>query len=330
MLSSALLLTFVILGMICWGSWHITKKGCGEWRYESFYLWYIIGVFIFTSIFGLLFYGLIEGWNIDKFLSSFSVHSWVYLSVILAGVLWNIGNIFLVASLTLAGYAVSWPIGVGVGLLLGTVLAYSTYPEATAHPYFLFFGLTLILVALLINAYCYREREIKLKKAFLYFKKGVIYAILAGLCIGVYLIPFNFAIKEGLSPSATAILLTFGGLVSSVIILPILIKKPLVPLGKPISFKDWLKGEKKWYLLALLGGLIWSLGLIFSLTAAFYPILSVAIVFTIVRCNPLVSALWGLFVWKEFQGMSKKVYILLGTMFILYLLGIIIVGNAKA
>ena len=36
----------------------------------------------------------------------------------------------------------------------------------------------------------------------------------------------------------------------------------------------------------------------------------------------MVAAIWGVFIWKEFRGASKKVYWLLGMMFLLFVAGL--------
>ena len=37
---------------------------------------------------------------------------------------------------------------------------------------------------------------------------------------------------------------------------------------------------------------------------------------------PMVAAIWGVFVWKEFKGSNKTVYNLLGMMFLFFIVGL--------
>lgn len=46
------------------------------------------------------------------------------MSAILAGIIFNISNILLVASINLAGMAVAFPVGVGLALALGVITTY--------------------------------------------------------------------------------------------------------------------------------------------------------------------------------------------------------------
>jgi glucose uptake protein len=49
-----------------------------------------------------------------------------------------------------------------------------------------------------------------------------------------------------------------------------------------------------------------------------------ALAYAIGQSNPLVAALWGVFIWKEFRGAPKKSEMLVGAMFLLYLTGLLL------
>ena len=51
------------------------------------------------------------------------------MSAILAGIIFNISNILLVASINLAGMAVAFPVGVGLALPLGVITTYIGNPQ---------------------------------------------------------------------------------------------------------------------------------------------------------------------------------------------------------
>ncbi len=46
---------------------------------------------------------------------------------------------------------------------------------------------------------------------------------------------------------------------------------------------------------------------------------------------PMIAAVWGIFVWKEFAGASRTVKLLLGCMFLLFIVGLgaIIISGAN-
>jgi glucose uptake protein len=78
----------------------------------------------------------------------------------------------------------------------------------------------------------------------------------------------------------------------------------------------------------MLGGAIWCLGTAFSYIASGKA--GAAISYALGQGAPMIAAIWGVFIWKEFKGASKGVYGLLGVMFCLFVAGlafIIISGN---
>jgi glucose uptake protein len=70
----------------------------------------------------------------------------------------------------------------------------------------------------------------------------------------------------------------------------------------------------------VLRGIIWSLGMSFSIIAstAAGPALS----YGLGQGATLVGALWGVFIWKEFRGAPPGTGWLLAAMFVLYLVGL--------
>jgi glucose uptake protein len=54
-----------------------------------------------------------------------------------------------------------------------------------------------------------------------------------------------------------------------------------------------------------------------------------AVSYAIGQSAPMVAALWGLFVWKEFAGAGSRAKIYLGLMFAFYILAILLVAHAN-
>jgi glucose uptake protein len=83
------------------------------------------------------------------------------------------------------------------------------------------------------------------------------------------------------------------------------------------------------HLVGVLGGVIWGLGTALSYIAAGKA--GAAISYALGQGAPMVAALWGIFIWKEFKGAPRSVDLLLGLMFILFIsgLGAIIVSGAN-
>ena len=74
--------------------------------------------------------------------------------------------------------------------------------------------------------------------------------------------------------------------------------------------------------------MIWNLGMSMSIIASGKA--GFAISYGLGQGATLIAALWGVFIWKEFKGASKKVNLLITFMFLAYLLGLallILAGN---
>ena len=128
--------------MLCWGSWGNTQKLAAKtWRYELFYWDYVIGIVLFSLIWGLTLGSTGEAGRgfIQDLLQVSPENFW---SAFLGGVIFNASNILLSASMSLAGMSVAFPVGVGLALVLGVFVNYFSVPKG--DPVILFLGVFLI------------------------------------------------------------------------------------------------------------------------------------------------------------------------------------------
>lgn len=102
------------------------------------------------------------------------------MSAILAGIIFNISNILLVASINLAGMAVAFPVGVGLALALGVITTYIGNPQG--DPLILFLGVVCVVIAIIFTAIAYGRVTQEADKS--RRNKGLITAILAGIIMG--------------------------------------------------------------------------------------------------------------------------------------------------
>ncbi|HEY9719803.1 MAG TPA: GRP family sugar transporter, partial [Trichormus sp.] len=113
-----------------------------------------------------------------------------------------------------------------------------------------------------------------------------------------------------------------GALISCFGVNVYFMKRPLV--GEPVHFADFFKATLKDHALGLFGGAIWGTGAVFNFVAASFT--GVAISYALGQSAPMVAALWGLLVWKEFVGANAKAHRYLGFMFLFYVLAIVLVS----
>jgi len=99
-------------------------------------------------------------------------------------------------------------------------------------------------------------------------------------------------------------------------------KKPVS--GTPVSYKMYFtQGTTKLHLVGILGGVIWSLGMMLSIMAG--DIAGYAISYGLGQGATLVAAIWGVFVWKEFRNAPKGTSGLLALMFASFIVGLILI-----
>ena len=92
-------------------------------------------------------------------------------------------------------------------------------------------------------------------------------------------------------------------------------------VGEPVSYREYGNGKTFTHCVGMLGGAIWCLGTAFSYIAAGKA--GAAVSYALGQGAPLVAAIWGVFVWKEFSGANATVKWLLGTMFFLFVFGLV-------
>ena len=325
-----LAVVFCFITMLCWGSWANTQKMAAKsWRYELFYWDYVIGMLLFSLLiaFTMGSFGT-EGRPFLEDVAQVSARN--FGSIILGGVIFNASNILLSASTSIAGLAVAFPLGVGISLVLGTVINYIGAPKG--DPITLFIGVALIVVAIVCNGIASGKLQKDKKEG---ANKGIVLAVVAGTLMAFFyrfvaaaMDLDNFAAPAvgKATPYTAIVIFSVGVLLSNFVFNTFVMKKPFV--GEPVSYRDYFKGNAKTHLVGVLGGAIWCLGTAFSYIASGKA--GAAVSYALGQGAPMIAAIWGVFIWKEFKGASKGVYGLLGVMFLLFVAGlafIIVSGN---
>lgn len=324
--SLAVLLCFI--AMICWGSWqntrNLTEPG---WRFELYYWDYTAGILLFALFMAFTFgtFGN-QGRSFIPDLQQADVKN--LLSSALGGFIWNIGTLLLVASISIAGMSVAFPIGGGLGWILGIFINYIGKPEG--NPYLLAGGSAVIIIAIILSMQSYRKLAGSQNKT---PTKGIALAILAGLCIAFFYrfvasslaTDFTPADDGKISSYTAVVFFSLGALLSTIVINPFFMANPVE--GRPVRISEWNKGALHTHLLGLLGGAIWCLGnsVSFMSVGAASP----AISYGLSNAAPVVAALWGIFVWKEFRDAPRGTNRLLAFMFLFYIIGLIMIVYSK-
>jgi glucose uptake protein len=319
---------FCVITMLCWGSWANTQKlAAGTWRFELFYWDYVIGILLLAllSAFTLGSSGN-QGRGFIADVSQASIDN--LLSSMLGGVIFNAANILLVAAISIAGMSVAFPVGIGIALVLGVVVNYIDLPKGNAI--FLFSGVALIAIAILLNAKAYKKM---LSGSSSPSAKGLVISVVAGLLMGFFYrfvakaMFADFTVPEPgkLSPYTTMVFFAIGILLSNFLFNTYIMRKPFV--GEPVSFAQYFKGSFRNHLTGILGGIVWCIGMSFSIIASDKA--GAAISYGLGQGATIVAAVWGIFIWREFKDAPKGTSVLLNVMLLLYVIGIALVIYAR-
>ncbi len=326
----AVVLCFVT--MLCWGSWANTQKLAGKtWRYELFYWDYVIGILLFSIVLGLTLGSTGESGR--SFLTDLGqITPGNYVSALIGGAVFNLGNILLSAAIAMAGMTVAFPLGVGIALVLGVVINYIGAPKG--DPFTLFLGVALVVVAIILNAVA--SGKMHRGSSANTSKKGAVVAIIAGVLMAFFyrfvaaamdLDNFESPTPGMATPYSAFFIFAVGIFLSNFVFNTIIMRRPFV--GQPVTYGDYFRGGMSIHLVGVLGGIIWGLGTALSYIAAGKA--GAAISYALGQGAPMVAALWGIFIWKEFKGANSTVNTLLTLMFIFFIsgLGAIIVSGAN-
>ncbi|GMR23388.1 MAG: GRP family sugar transporter [Acidobacteriota bacterium] len=314
-------LLLMIVAMICWGSWANTFKLAGKVRFELFYWDYALGVFVMAVILALT----LGSWHggEDAFFNNLSEATGSRIALAMAaGTIFNLANILLVGAITIAGMAIAFPVAIGAALVIGTVLTYVV--DRTGNPAMLFAGVGLAIVAILADSLAYKELSGGKVQV---TKRGLGISIISGILMGSWspLTAASMANGVGqLTPFTSTVVFAFATLVSTIFFNIYFMQKPLI--GEPVSFEGYLQGKPSWHALGIVGGFIWTIGTAANLIAGREA--GFAVSYAMGQSAPMVAAVWGVFVWKEFEGAPSKAKMYLALMFVFYTSAIAVIANA--
>lgn len=319
-----------VLTMMCWGSHANTLKM--EPRSYGFPLYYWdqgIGYLLLPLLAGLTFgsFGT-EGRTLLNDLAQGSMSSFEW--AILGGVVFNLANILFTSAIHVAGMAVAFPIGIGIALVEGVIINYFAQPKG--NPILIFTGVTLITLAIILDALAYRNQQgVQSEDGEL--TKGVTLALVGGILMGL----FYYLVQRSISvdyihldpgkfgPYAAVLMFSTGSFFSNLVFNSYLMSHPFK--GSKVSFSDYFsKGTLKYHLIGILGGLINCTGSTSNFIAS--KTASPAIAYGLGQGGTMIAAIWGVFIWKEFKGATKGTVAMIAAMFVLFLTGLVLLITA--
>lgn len=334
---TALLLT--ILTMICWGSWANTAKLTGKWRFELYYFDYAFGVLLAATILALTLGEMGTDLTFRDNLLITGKRPLVFGFV--AGGVFNLANMLLVAAISVAGMAVAFPVGIGLALVIGVVWSYFLNPQG--NPILLFCGATILVGGVVVVARAHKlhsaMKDAKLaeewtskhrpppKTGFL----AIGLSLACGVLMGSFypLVELSKVGEFGLRAYAVGFVFALGVFLTTPFFNMFFMNLPVQ--GKPIGIKPYFKGTVRQHALGVAGGVIWMIGALANFAAAGAPAeiqIGPAISYAIGQGAVLVSTLWGLLYWKEFAGATTQVMRMIWLMIALFVIGLALIALA--
>ena len=317
--SYPLAVAFCVFTMLCWGSWGNAQKLAGGWPYRHFYWDFVAGMVVFAVLFGLTAGSCGGGaWGFVANLRQASAAN--IGSALLGGLIFNAALILLVKAIDMVGLSVAFPVCNGLSIALGTAVNYFVEPKGS--PVWIFGGIALIVLAVASNAAAGNMTAAKGANGAK--GKGIAIAIVSGVLMSFYYsfvartIDMDFAAPAPaagkLSPYAAFFLFVAGTFISTFFL-------------NPVRPSAYFRGGKV-HLAGFLGAAIWAAGTCLSFVSAGPA--GAAIAFGLGQGATLVSAVWGIFVWREFKDAPRAAAVLNAVFFTLFVAGLAALIKAGA
>jgi len=156
----------------------------------------------------------------------------------------------------------------------------------------------------------------------------------AGPCtVKILMGSFNPLVNKAMSlpdtsgPYATGLFFVIGTALCSLLVNTLFMKKPIDGQA-PVNFDQYFSAPSRWHLAGVLGGAIWVTGATLNFAASRVNFVGPAISYSIGQGATMVSAFWGVFVWREFRAPTQHVRNLLIAMFACFIAGLVAIAIA--
>jgi glucose uptake protein len=313
-------LVLMLGSMLSWGSWASTLKLTPGWAFQLFYWDYVLGVLAGSIAWGFALGGGIAGFPASLIASDMR-H---LLYAVAAGIVFNLANQLLVAAIDIAGLAVAFPVGIGIALILGVALSYAIAP--IGNSLLLFGGVVFVLIAIAFDAIAYRRRDAAKGRL---TATGLILSVASGLLMGLFYPVLTRAMEgpSAFTPYAAIVYFAVGVALCAVPVNYGMMRRPVTG-GAPLELSGYAQAKIGWHAAGMLGGAVWCSGAVFNVVASRGVFVGPAISYAVGQGATMITAVWGVFVWKEFKGSPGAVNGLLTLMFLTFLIGLTLIALA--
>src|SRR4051812_32452657 len=150
--SQAATLALLVISLICWGSWANTLKAAGKWRFELYYYDFALG-FTLLAIVAAFTAGSMKS-NELTFQDNFLITGYRNIAyIVAAGFIFNLGNMLLTATISVAGMTLAFTFGYAAALVIAT--AWNLIFEAPGGLILSLGGVALLFAAIVLAIFTY-------------------------------------------------------------------------------------------------------------------------------------------------------------------------------
>ncbi|MGF7213915.1 glucose uptake protein [Spirosoma lacussanchae] len=321
-----------LLTMLLWGSWSNAQKYVTQSApLYVFYRDYVYGIFLTALAVGLTLgrFGE-EGRSLFDDMSQATTKA--LLLAVAGGLVFNIGNTLLTVGISIAGISIAMPVGTGLSLAIGLVVNYLAEPQGSV--WLLALGGASILVAMVFSALAYQQKQKKADTGKTpNDTRGIWIALAGGLVAGFFFRLISSALVTDHTSPEPGLLTPYTGLLFFA--LGILISNPLVEyLVRRFILTDE-SGQPTYgqtpfriHLAGIGGGFIWAIGMIALLLGSKQA--GDAVSYGLSQGATVVSVLWGLLAWHEFNDAPSTANRYLWLMGGAYAAGLVLIILARS
>jgi glucose uptake protein len=335
-------LAALIISVLGWGSWASMYKAAKKARFEFF---------AYDFAWGALMAGVVLAFTLGSWNSSELTFQDNFLLAakrkmawgVLAGAVFNVANVMLLAAVSVSGMSLAFPLTFGVAFAIGSSWEYFTRPGM--NPMMSFGGAVVTLVAVVLSVIAYHwylesesNKTIKALRADPRAKgvaappgpgKAIALAAVSGLLFSLFFPTMHEAVSgdDGVSSYGVAILMAVAIFATSIVIVPFFLNFPVK--GQPLTVARYFKIKMGHHVLGLLAGFLWIAAVIAGLAAEQAPVLAQPtpiLSFVLGHAWPVVAALWGVLIWRENSEAPMKVHMMTAAMVVLMLAGLGMIG----
>jgi glucose uptake protein len=344
--SPAATLALLVISLLCWGTWANTLKLAGKWRFELYFYDFALG-FALLAVAAAFTGGTLASSELS-FQENFLVAGYRNVAyVVIAGIIFNVGNMLLTATVSAAGMALAFGVTSAVALTVATLRALLF--ESPNGMLVALAGVLLLLAAGALAGYAYgkvlesraeagrqaamqadpRAKSGKRPAGSAGAALPIILGVAGGIALGLFrpLLDLGRVGDNGVAPYGLALLFAGSILGSTVLLAPFFFNFPIA--GAPIGLRNYLTGTRKQHALGLLGGILAGAGFLTGMLALAGPRTGAGVSYGLSEAGPVLAVICGLLIWGEFKGTGERARLLSFCMLILLAAGIVLLAVSR-